>query len=121
MMDKNPEVIIKEFDENERGEPDVIWLQAHGDADPADYPDQPVDVTRDEVTWCWEPIHEHDVKYIRADIAAPVVDDAMVKRVLNSLWPYEKWERENWREHVRSALTEALTGPKVVRHDRQAC
>lgn len=52
---------------NKRGEPDVIWLQAHGDANPADY-DKPVDVTSGDVTWCWEQIYKHDVKYIRADL-----------------------------------------------------
>lgn len=55
---------------NSRGEPDVIWLQVHGDADPADY-DEPADVQNSEVTWCWEPLFDHDVKYIRADLAAP--------------------------------------------------
>ena len=55
---------------NERGEPDVIWLQVHGDANPADY-DEPADMRPDGVTWCWEPIFEHDVMYVRADLAAP--------------------------------------------------
>lgn len=56
---------------NERGEPDEIWLQIHGDANPADYPDGPLpDLRGDDVTWCWEPIFEHDVKYVRADIVA---------------------------------------------------
>ena len=56
---------------NERGEPDEIWMQIHGDANPADYPDGPLpDLRGDDVTWCWEPIFEHDVKYVRADIVA---------------------------------------------------
>lgn len=56
---------------SERGEPDEIWMQIHGDANPADYPDGPLpDLRGDDVTWCWEPIFEHDVKYVRADIVA---------------------------------------------------
>jgi len=51
------------------GAPDRIWLQLHGDAEP---PFDPVDVRAisSEVTWCWEPIFVHDVKYVRADLAA---------------------------------------------------
>lgn len=54
--------------QNDRGEPDVIWLQCHGDDDPAYSPNDLVDVTSDDVTWCWEKIFENDVKYIRADL-----------------------------------------------------
>lgn len=62
---------------NERGEPDEIWLQIHGDANPADYPDGPLpDLRGDDVTWCWEPIFEHDVKYVRADIVAALAEPA---------------------------------------------
>ena len=49
-----------------KGEPDRIWLQYHGDDDPADYPNDPPPAG-DEVSWCWEPIFEHDIEYIRLD------------------------------------------------------
>lgn len=54
------------FDEtvNEFGEPELIYLQLHGDR----Y-EQPADFKGDEITWCWHKINECDVKYVRADIA----------------------------------------------------
>ena len=49
---------------DKNGAPDYIWLQLHGDADPTDY-NQPADCKSGDVTWCWEPIYAHDVKYVR--------------------------------------------------------
>lgn len=49
--------------------PDRIWLQYHGDEDPAHWPDGP-EPDLAEVTWCWEPIYEHDICYVRADMLA---------------------------------------------------
>ena len=51
---------------NDRGEPERIYLQLHGDADPADYPGQIPPL--DEATWCASGIFEHDIEYVRADI-----------------------------------------------------
>ena len=49
--------------------PSAIYLQWHGDSEPSD---DPVCIT--EVTWHWEPIFPHDVKYIRADKMEIVMD-----------------------------------------------
>ena len=49
--------------------PDRIWLQLHGD-EPPEARDGPVDYRIDEITWCWEPMFEYDIEYIRADLAA---------------------------------------------------
>lgn len=46
--------------------PAAIFLQWHGDAEPSDCYDPPEE---SEVTWCRERIFEHDVKYVRADLA----------------------------------------------------
>ena len=48
--------------------PDELFLQLHGDDCPDDCT-EPVDYT-DGVTWCWHKIHDSDVRYIRADLAA---------------------------------------------------
>jgi len=53
---------------NERGEPDAIYLQLH-DPDDVDVT-QAADYRGDGVTWCWEPIHENDVRYVREDLSA---------------------------------------------------
>lgn len=47
------------------GAPDRIYLQWHGDADPADYPNGP-DPSLDDVTWCADKIYEHDIEYVPA-------------------------------------------------------
>ena len=46
------------------GAPNRIWLQWHGDEDPADWPNHP-DPIGSDVTWCAEQIYEHDVQYVR--------------------------------------------------------
>ena len=53
------------------GAPAEIWLQLHGDGEPDG---NPVDY-RDEVSWCWEKIHEHDVRYVLS-AAPPTLTDA---------------------------------------------
>ena len=50
--------------------PEYIWLQYHGDVDPADYPDDDEGPHLSEVSWCWEKIFDYDIEYIRADEAA---------------------------------------------------
>lgn len=49
--------------------PEEIFLQLHGNCLP-DEATKPVDYTDDSVTWCWHRIHDSDVRYIRADLAA---------------------------------------------------
>lgn len=44
--------------------PEKIYLQWHGDADPADYPDD--EPRGDDVTWCRDKIFDHDIAYVRA-------------------------------------------------------
>ena len=52
--------------------PDRIWLQLHGDAEPPfDDRDHPPWA---DVSWCSEPVFAHDVEYVRADLAADLVD-----------------------------------------------
>lgn len=46
--------------------PERIYLQWHGDADPALYDDEPPPDMGD-VTWCAEPIWDWDIEYVRAD------------------------------------------------------
>ena len=46
--------------------PEKIYLQWHGDADPADYPDGS-EPRGDDVTWCRDKIFDHDIAYVRAD------------------------------------------------------
>ena len=53
------------------GAPAEIWLQLHGDGEPDG---NPVDY-RDEVSWCWEKIHEHDVRYVLS-ATPPTLTDA---------------------------------------------
>jgi hypothetical protein len=49
-------------------EPDVIYLQFHGDGNPDDE-----GTVRDaDVTWCRDQIFEHDIKYVRVEQASPV-------------------------------------------------
>ena len=48
---------------NRRGEPDVIWMQIYDDDDPAN-------ARRRMITCWWEHIFDHDVMYVRADLAA---------------------------------------------------
>ena len=50
--------------------PEELWLQLHGDCSD-DELETPVDYTDDSVTWCWHPIHDSDVRYVRADLARP--------------------------------------------------
>jgi hypothetical protein len=54
--------------------PKEIWLQLHGECDEDDL-DKPVDyIGSDDVSWCWEQIHNTDVRYVRADFAAATTD-----------------------------------------------
>lgn len=46
------------------GIPTEIWLQLYGDSSPDAGP--PPDCTRDEVSWCWHKVFEHDVRYVLA-------------------------------------------------------
>lgn len=52
--------------------PKELWLQLHGDCPPHEQ-SEPVDYTSDDVTWCWHSIHDSDVRYVRADLAAEQV------------------------------------------------
>lgn len=47
--------------------PERIFLQWYGDADPDVEGDS--DPNTEDVTWCAENIYEHDVEYVRADLA----------------------------------------------------
>lgn len=49
--------------------PAELWLQLHGDCHESEL-SEPVDYTGGDVTWCWHPIHDTDVRYVRADLAA---------------------------------------------------
>lgn len=83
--------------------PDRIWLQYHGDADPADYPDGP-EPSPDEVTWCWEPIWEHDIEYVRADhIEALEAERDGLREALQGLVDW--WLRDG-RNHFNGAPAE---------------
>lgn len=62
---------------NSQGAPDRIWLQLHGDADPDI--EGPGDCQNDEVTWCWEPIFDADVEYVRADLCTKALAKALDK------------------------------------------
>ena len=56
---------------NDRGEPDRIWLQVHGDCHEDEIDGARVDLTSEAVTWCCERVLDLDVMYVRADL----VDD----------------------------------------------
>lgn len=56
------------------GAPDRIYLQWHGDADPADYPNGP-DPSLDDVTWCADKIYEHDIEYVPANEVTRLRDE----------------------------------------------
>ena len=43
--------------------PEFIWLQLYGESSPEDGP--PPNPRQEEITWCWEPMFEHDIKYRR--------------------------------------------------------
>ena len=47
------------------GIPDRIWLQAYGDESPESV-EHPINIRSAGVTWCWEPIFDYDVEYVRA-------------------------------------------------------
>ena len=50
--------------------PKELGLQQHRYGDPSDL-SEPVDYTGGDVTWCWHQINDSDVRYVRADLAAP--------------------------------------------------
>ncbi len=54
---------------NERGEPEVIYLQLHN----PDFFDsaERCNYRSDSVTWCWHAINQNDVRYVREDLAMP--------------------------------------------------
>tara|TARA_B100002049_G_scaffold235326_1_gene219444 strand:+ start:25 stop:372 length:348 start_codon:yes stop_codon:yes gene_type:complete len=54
---------------NHRGEPDRIYLQVHGDGNPANYAAPPA-LSGGDVTWSLAPVFDRDVEYVRADRAA---------------------------------------------------
>lgn len=65
------------------GAPPELWLQLHGDGEPDG---KPVDYKAD-VSWCWEQIHPHDVRYVLAQPAAePAACDLLTaaRRVLDT-------------------------------------
>lgn len=64
--DPVPAQVAIDLNTNDRGEPDVIYLQLH---DPDDTElTQKADFTGDGITWCWERIHANDVRYVREDL-----------------------------------------------------
>lgn len=52
---------------NEFGEPETVYLQLH-DSDDGNEKSHGSNYRADGVTWCWHPINENDVRYIRADL-----------------------------------------------------
>jgi hypothetical protein len=75
--------------------PKEIWLQLHGECDEDDL-DKPVDyIGSDDVSWCWEQIHNTDVRYVRADFAAATTDAP--------LWNAYAEGRADEREEAESA------------------
>jgi hypothetical protein len=100
--------------------PKEIWLQLHGDCDESDL-DDPVDYEgSDDVTWCWHPIHNTDIRYVRADLAsspthpepanADAVDAKFLRRVLGALnRAYERCDLSDYQiESVIGQLTAAI-------------
>lgn len=65
---------------SEFGEPETVYLQLH-DPDDGNEKSHGSNYKADGVTWCWHPINENDVRYIRADLfqqsPAVVVPDAV--------------------------------------------
>ncbi|MRV72517.1 hypothetical protein GJ700_12435 [Duganella sp. FT92W] len=60
--------------------PPEIWLNM-GDCDSDMCTPWPDIEHRQEITWCWESVDRMDVRYIRADIAAPVANAGQAKAV----------------------------------------
>ena len=67
--------------------PKELWLQLHGDCLPHEQ-SEPVDYTSGDVTWCWHGIHDSDVRYVRADLAAEQVF-AMGRKPLTAVQVYD--------------------------------
>ncbi len=61
---------------DKHGAPDVIYLQLHGDCDPAIEGSLDWDkVCYDDFTWCRDPIFRYDIKYIRADLVSKLLPE----------------------------------------------
>jgi len=95
------------------GAPAEIWLQLHGDGEPDG---SPVDY-RDEVSWCWEKIHDHDVRYVLAD-TPPTLTDAQCdairaeerERCAKVVEDFPYWLGRQGRIDVAAAIRAAAAG-----------
>jgi len=108
--------------------PKELWLQLHGDCLPHEQ-SEPVDYTSDDVTWCWHSIHDSDVRYVRADLAAdqalamgrvPQVDAAAKALAECMDYPWEHMPeagRQAMREHAQKVLSAAHGIKQGGQHD----
>lgn len=79
---------------NEFGEPETVYLQLH-DPDDGNEKSHGSNYKADGVTWCWHPINENDVRYIRADLfqqSPAVAVPADIQALIDSV---RKWGIEN--------------------------
>lgn len=95
---------------NEFGEPETIYLQLH-DPDDGNEKSHGSNYKADGVTWCWHPINENDVRYIRADLfqqsPAVAVPDQPKLTVWYGSMP-ESNGRENWTAILHNADDEGF-------------
>lgn len=63
-----------EIQTDETGAPYEIWLQLHGDENPAEALG-PADCASGDVTWCWHQNHNYDVPYVRRDVLSRLMED----------------------------------------------
>lgn len=103
------------------GIPDRIWLQVHGDALPNER-NEPVNIHAGDVSWCWKPIFDGDVEYIRAYLAAKREQSAPYSMLKADLRNALERERElakalkailGWRE---TDLPEGDRAAKAIEH-----
>jgi hypothetical protein len=82
------EVIATDEAVNVLGEPEVIYLQIHGEQyeAPADY--------KAEITWCWHKINECDVRYIRADKIKQIAVPGLIPSTFRTWWAMIEAGRE---------------------------
>ena len=86
------------------GAPAEIWLQLHGDGEPDG---NPVDY-RDEVSWCWEKIHEHDVRYVLS-ATPPTLTDAQCDAIWREAFMLAR-SQVGMSDDVRALIRAAAAG-----------
>lgn len=108
---------------NEFGEPETVYLQLH-DPDDGNEKSHGSNYKADGVTWCWHPINENDVRYIRADLfqqspEVAVPDDHMhVSEFIDLCKSFSSRAGSIYIGDVESALSGILSADRTLQSPR---